>query len=314
MLFADASRIPDDPNTLNRYLGGYAVAYRNIDASNARASSNDSPSDDDGYRRYLAKGWKVEWLPDILHGEMIAIAECYRTAFELAAAGKFDGRAKIFSDCRKAGEILSQIKLRKMIAFSGLFDEVLLTIVEAIIWYAHRLLDIQGAKDPMVFNRRSAHQRGHGSEIHWIPGHDHNVDPHQLVDRLAKDTWTRDKSAEEEFGCLYALDETPWTSTLGYQIFKSLVEMNVTNPRIYGIPARNDVLGPWRNGERVIDSGYSEEDERRAFIEYSLAQLEAKERGLEDGRAGEAEDGETGEAENEETAEVEEKTNERNNC
>jgi len=320
VFFADASRIMRPSRGMNPNLGGYAVCYQNINSSvfgprRHRGSSNNLASNSDGFRtsiedapEFVAKGWKVEWLPSILHGEMLAIGECYRLAVELAEAGLFDGKAIFFSDCRKGMEILSMLVIDDMVRFSGLFDEVLLAIVEAIIWYARRLFKIQREKDPRVVDKRTGYKRGHGSTIHWIPGHHHDVVPHQIVDMLSRDAWMGTNSAEKRFGSYYVFDQTPWTSTLGYQVVKSLVERNTTDPRDYGIPARDDILGPWRNGEREIDSEYSEMDERRAFIEYSLAQLEAKERGLEDGGAGKLEQGGTGEAEDEEAGEVEEKT------
>lgn len=231
VIFCDASfnLNPGPPGRTNPYLGGYAVCYWNT-------NENDSPS----IKPFLAQSWKVEWLPDILHGEMLSIAEGYRIAVEHAKAGRFNGRTKFFSDSRDAIEILSLGYIKDMVHKSGLFDEILLAIVEAIIWYAYELEDIQKEKHH--------HQRGCGgaSELHWIPGHRHDVYPHKLVDELSRDAWMGASVAAVEFGWLFAKDATTWDSTLGSEIEQSLILKNVTNPEQYRIMARDDVLGHWR--------------------------------------------------------------------
>lgn len=108
---------------------------RSSNISNWSGHLNSTFNGDAVHPMIFVRAWKIDWLPNILHGEMLAIAECLHVALGKARRGEFNGRVRVFTDSRVALEILSQVRIVDMIRVSGLFDEILLTIVEAIIWH-----------------------------------------------------------------------------------------------------------------------------------------------------------------------------------
>ncbi|KAK3337591.1 hypothetical protein B0T19DRAFT_79399 [Cercophora scortea] len=108
-----------------------------------------------------------------MHGEMLGLCEALCIAYEYALGGRlFKGTVKVFSDSMESLNILGMLRnteeLERVVS-----DPIVKPIVEAIIWLSHRLRECRIHTD-----------------LHWIPGHGHNVYPHQLVDRTSRDVWT----------------------------------------------------------------------------------------------------------------------------
>ncbi|KAK3695808.1 hypothetical protein B0T22DRAFT_509279 [Podospora appendiculata] len=158
VLFTDASRAKKHCHPENR--GGYAVAWRRP-----------------GHRHlencFRVRAIELTCITNTMHGEILGICEALCIAYEYALAGRlFKGTVQVFTDSMETIKILSV--LRNTEALERVVDDpAAKPIVEAIIWLSHRLRGCRVHTD-----------------LHCIPGHGHNVYPHQLVDQTSRDIWT----------------------------------------------------------------------------------------------------------------------------
>jgi len=203
-------------------LGGFAVVYR-------------PPGRTRG--GFLARARRVDWLPEILHGEMFGIAVALFIGLEeaedeerkdkareggggiingsISSSGVGDptklrrgGRVLIFADPQRC---LRLLRMQDVAARNALLDDVSLPIVEAACWASNELLDRHGVR----------------VEIHWMPGHEHDVYPHWLADQLSRDVWkggiaggdNQEPSTRLALALgMWADDQVDWRASRGYQL------------------------------------------------------------------------------------------------
>ncbi|KAK4445963.1 hypothetical protein QBC34DRAFT_275126, partial [Podospora aff. communis PSN243] len=138
-------------------IGGFAAVYRPPGVN---------------FGRWFARAWPIHQMPEIKHGEMLAIADALDVAVKYAGALE-GGTVKIFSDSRHCLQILDKgtiEAMKKETEKDLLVDRELVPVIEPIIWTSHLLLS-----------------RGINVELHWMPGHDHFIWPHILADHLSRD-------------------------------------------------------------------------------------------------------------------------------
>jgi len=83
---------------------------------------------------------------------------------------KHSGTVLVLTDSLKCLDLLTQPSIKDMVPF---LDDVPRELVELVLMLARRLRDGEGIR----------------TVLQWIPGHEHDVYPHQLADQLAKDVW-----------------------------------------------------------------------------------------------------------------------------
>ncbi|KAK5655948.1 hypothetical protein OQA88_5083 [Cercophora sp. LCS_1] len=125
-------------------------------------------------------------MPQVVHGELMAILEGLSIARTYALAGEFGKgvTAIIFSDSDESLGLLSHGTIRRMRrARKNGLDRDIVPILEAIIWFSIELKDL-----------------GINLKLFWIPGHSHGILEHQTVDMLSRDVWRGTRTAEDTFG------------------------------------------------------------------------------------------------------------------
>jgi hypothetical protein len=143
VMFVDAARrqsLPKRPTD----VGGFAGVYR-------------PPGINFGH--WLTRAWPIHQMPEIKHGDMLAIADALDVAIEYGNSGALKGgTVKIFSDSRDCLHILKRqtIETMKKETAENIFvNGELVPVIEPIIWASHLLWS-----------------RDIDAELHWMPGHD----------------------------------------------------------------------------------------------------------------------------------------------